>query len=59
MSRGAATYIIAVMGMVTVTVAVAVGHRLEGHGVVKLKGVGSGHGGASADGVKETRGSPA
>jgi len=57
-SRGAAN-IVAVVGMVTVTVAVAVGHGLKGHGVVKLEGVGSGHRSASANGVEETRGTPA
>lgn len=44
----------AVLGVVVVAVG-AVGHGLQGHGVVELKSVGGGHRSASADGVEETR----
>ena len=57
MSR-TATRVVAVVRVVVMMVAMAtgaIGHRLEGHGMVELEGVSGGHGCSSADGVKETR----
>lgn len=56
--RGAATRIVAVVGVLVMMMAMAAraaGHGLEGHGVVELEGIGGGHGCSSANGVKKTR----